>query len=1297
MLYKIIIILSFILFPLIAEAAVCESTFAGPVATLDGGELNLDENSELNNTDNGSIYTDNLKDNDGTCDGDTCVANDTTVPSLSFTIDKDELGDSDDDLDIDSDTTISNDENYSEVKVKENTTLTLQGDITIRTNDTFELEDDCDSLVIDGHVILYVDEFKLGQNVTIDIKEGASLIIYVYNDTTFDKNSKIDTKNHPENFILLSASDDKTNKIDIDDDGTYEGFFYAKDDIKIGKNVEITGAVTGQDIEVKDDTKITYDIAAAQKLAISGVCTILVPIVDYHFDSCAWDGTSHEVIDYSGHALHATDINGTTVQDAKINHGASFDGTDDYIDLPDIDADFSQGFTISAWVRFDTDGSYQKIIEMTTGRGENGIALSRKEDTKKLNFGIFENMGDDDDDNDKYEGIETSDDVIDGDMHHIVATLDNNKHAKIYIDGVEKASDTFDFMPSNVTRTVNYIAKSTWTGDGDDYFGGIIDELKIFDTGLNATQVQTIYDNEGNTTLHKNYDGFHRMAVDCTTPVLLAEYHFDACKYTGATGEVIDTAGGDNNGTIIDDANLSKDEKKIGHALKLDGGAVDIDNLAVSTEKYKKNTVTFWMYWDGTNGKMPFGWEWNDLWTPDTYFGFNSSNGDLYGISSDGLANGWHHITAVFTNGDMYSNRLYIDGILQNLSQLQGTPNNTLAIANSSARIGGWTGNTDNRFTGYLDELKIYKGELNATTVDSLYNSEKDLVRDIICSQAIFNAVNRNGGCFNWDNNITTKIAGSPIDLTILSADENDNNNSLSDVNVTKLELLSFSDASCSTLYDTTELWSGNEEVNSSACFNPVSFTHNKAVKCAKIKITGIYDGNSVESNATDTFSIRPDKFVLTSSDALTQKLISEHDYTFQAHAVNSDGTTTTDDYNTSLTPANKKYFRDGSDGSAMDGAFLPTANFAFTNGVTADTTLSFNNVGDIGLDLNDTTWAEVDSDDTPLIDRTIYLEQNLTFIPDRFEITFDQTPTMDNHGRSFTYFANDLVHMSADLKNLDFKITALGEKGATMTNYRDPQDKWFANNIDLSLQLTVEQTPTLSAETITQSDFIGGVKTISYAERHFNFGRDRNVTKNPISLDGANSDINITAIDSIDHEVNATKHQTFTGNATFYYGRVITKDIKTNKTDVNATQRVQIYSTTPLTGFEQESLSWYLNKEDDFSDINYTDEDKRKLTTTATNQNSATNGKATFTIGAGTDKSYKKFYHLSIDPWLWYSRYEDYNFTTDSTCASHPCFEYIYEAANNTIGIKSGNFKGASFDNNFTYTRKRKAIKIMR
>ncbi len=151
------------------------------------------------------------------------------------------------------------------------------------------------------------------------------------------------------------------------------------------------------------------------------------------------------------------------------------------------------------------------------------------------------------------------------------------------------------------------------------------------------------------------------------------------------------------------------------------GGAFTISGLPVSTAAGDKTSVAFWMYWDGTDGVMPIGWDKHDLLLQGGSFGFSTADTDIYGISSANLANGWHHVVAVFTNGSVSSNQLYVDGVLKTLTQRLGAPNLGNATVGSTLQIGGWTQDGLYRFSGRIDEVKIYKDALDQAAVTAIY------------------------------------------------------------------------------------------------------------------------------------------------------------------------------------------------------------------------------------------------------------------------------------------------------------------------------------------------------------------------------------------------------------------------------------------------------------------------------------------------------------------------------------------------------------------------------------------------
>ncbi|WP_176560328.1 fibronectin type III domain-containing protein [Brevibacillus dissolubilis] len=144
--------------------------------------------------------------------------------------------------------------------------------------------------------------------------------------------------------------------------------------------------------------------------------------------------------------------------------------------------------------------------------------------------------------------------------------------------------------------------------------------------------------------------------------------------------------------------------------LSFDGAddTVALSGLAVNTAAGGKNTVQFWMNWNGVNPVMPFGWAGSyDLEFASGYFGFNTGFGEVYGISSASLKNQWVHVTAIFTNGMPDTNELYINGVKQTLVRYLST-NATSRSASTTAFISGWGRSTGYKFSGSLADVRIW-------------------------------------------------------------------------------------------------------------------------------------------------------------------------------------------------------------------------------------------------------------------------------------------------------------------------------------------------------------------------------------------------------------------------------------------------------------------------------------------------------------------------------------------------------------------------------------------------------------
>jgi hypothetical protein len=152
-----------------------------------------------------------------------------------------------------------------------------------------------------------------------------------------------------------------------------------------------------------------------------------------------------------------------------------------------------------------------------------------------------------------------------------------------------------------------------------------------------------------------------------------------------------------------------------------------LDQVKTNASLGDKITIDFWLYWRGGRG-MPIGFNIYDLWITDYLgffkFGFNTGTGDLYGIRDiDFLKNSWHRITAVFTQGDILQNELYIDGVKQTLSEqhyTRLTHNNARADITKPLQLSGWTISSSYSLDAKIAGLNVYDGRLSLEQIQRL-------------------------------------------------------------------------------------------------------------------------------------------------------------------------------------------------------------------------------------------------------------------------------------------------------------------------------------------------------------------------------------------------------------------------------------------------------------------------------------------------------------------------------------------------------------------------------------------------
>ena len=189
--------------------------------------------------------------------------------------------------------------------------------------------------------------------------------------------------------------------------------------------------------------------------------------------------------------------------------------------------------------------------------------------------------------------------------------------------------------------------------------------------------------------------------------------------YWKLDGTLADSSGNNNTGTFVGTGQQWV-AGRYGNGVQFDAtNQVRATNVPVNTTAGAKNTVAFWMKWDGTAGQtvVDFGATYC-LYLSGSNISFNTGVGDhLYtSFPASQWANQWVQITAVFYNGVLSADTvaLYINGQRVQSFQQSGTPQPRSASSTFYMSGCANTSNPTYRFSGVLDDVRVYNRELTA-------------------------------------------------------------------------------------------------------------------------------------------------------------------------------------------------------------------------------------------------------------------------------------------------------------------------------------------------------------------------------------------------------------------------------------------------------------------------------------------------------------------------------------------------------------------------------------------------------
>ncbi len=205
------------------------------------------------------------------------------------------------------------------------------------------------------------------------------------------------------------------------------------------------------------------------------------------------ENTGSVASDYSGNGNNGT-ITGAQNSTGKYGLGLYLNGVNNSVLInSSATLQINSSITMSAWIKVDSLGTYQTIIDKSYGNPRNGYYLSLA--NNRLLFGIWNNGV-----QKHVYGLKTWNSSDVGIWHHIVGVFDG-RYTKLYVDGIADGStDWTSFI--NGVDSVSLMIGHSYTY----YFSGIVDEVRIYNRALTSPEVKTLYLQPDNDSLVDYYN-----------------------------------------------------------------------------------------------------------------------------------------------------------------------------------------------------------------------------------------------------------------------------------------------------------------------------------------------------------------------------------------------------------------------------------------------------------------------------------------------------------------------------------------------------------------------------------------------------------------------------------------------------------------------------------------------------------------------------------------------------------------------------------------------------------------------
>ena len=197
-------------------------------------------------------------------------------------------------------------------------------------------------------------------------------------------------------------------------------------------------------------------------------------------------------------------------------------------------------------------------------------------------------------------------------------------------------------------------------------------------------------------------------------------------SYAG-TGSIWNDLSGTNDTTLTNGISFEQNNLDCrGGTLIFDGSDDYVNFFAPNLSNVA--TIEMWAKVSSFNNGMFMGWSTYDVYAALGMLGYNTGNGDIYGISSTtvtnlNLLNNWiHYIFEMRSDVSYTYNKIYINGIAQTLAQ-QLSSEVSKSFNSGNGRISGWRAGGGYHLPMRCAMFRIYNRSLNQNEININYKS----------------------------------------------------------------------------------------------------------------------------------------------------------------------------------------------------------------------------------------------------------------------------------------------------------------------------------------------------------------------------------------------------------------------------------------------------------------------------------------------------------------------------------------------------------------------------------------------